>query len=352
MGSLAYDPKKSGCENCGKKSDPRLDHSSGDLVCTTCGLVLESQLLDDAAEWRDFASETAGGPSETNARARGDKWSGFKELLGEVGIDGTGMMGTVAGGQVSRDLLRAQQIAAKSGTGVVMAKGDRTLANHVGRLKDVVKQLNLSDSILGQCVGLLKSLQAASALPRACTESFLGAVVFLACREERLSRTMREIAVTLAPPSGPLGKGMIDFEKDVEKKVRVIQKSIASELRTMPAVSVPVDEVMPRFLSRLHLPSELQHTMEHVVNTVLRSSLINLKLQDSVFAAAIFMVACLLGRAKDLTMKDVAAAVKVTEAEAVGTFKKLRPQASRLLPPNFVSKLRGGLDSLPSFDDM
>ena len=52
-----------------------------------------------------------------------------------------------------------------------MAKGDRTLANHVGRLKDVVKQLNLSDSILGQCVGLLKSLQAVSALPRACTEA-------------------------------------------------------------------------------------------------------------------------------------------------------------------------------------
>lgn len=44
------------CSECGSESVV-IDHSSGDTVCSQCGLVLESHMIDSFAEWRNYTNE-------------------------------------------------------------------------------------------------------------------------------------------------------------------------------------------------------------------------------------------------------------------------------------------------------
>ncbi|KAL7169234.1 hypothetical protein ACSBR2_034305 [Camellia fascicularis] len=36
------------------------DHSAGDIVCSECGLTLESHLIDETSKWRTFANDGGG----------------------------------------------------------------------------------------------------------------------------------------------------------------------------------------------------------------------------------------------------------------------------------------------------
>lgn len=45
------------CSDCKKSTEVVFDHSAGDMVCSECGLVLESHSIDETSEWRTFANE-------------------------------------------------------------------------------------------------------------------------------------------------------------------------------------------------------------------------------------------------------------------------------------------------------
>ena len=58
------------CSDCKKNTEVVFDHSAGDMLCSECGLVLESHSIDETSEWRTFANESGdndpvrvGGPS-------------------------------------------------------------------------------------------------------------------------------------------------------------------------------------------------------------------------------------------------------------------------------------------------
>ncbi|KFM24080.1 Transcription initiation factor IIB-2 [Auxenochlorella protothecoides] len=47
------------CPECGE-SDFVEDHSSGDLICRSCGMVVEAHVIDERSEWRTFAEKEIG----------------------------------------------------------------------------------------------------------------------------------------------------------------------------------------------------------------------------------------------------------------------------------------------------
>ena len=55
------------CSQCKVQTTLVEDHAQGDLICTECGLVVESRTIDECSEWRTFSdSDKAGGdPSRT-----------------------------------------------------------------------------------------------------------------------------------------------------------------------------------------------------------------------------------------------------------------------------------------------
>ncbi|KAK1031779.1 transcription initiation factor IIB, partial [Friedmanniomyces endolithicus] len=49
------------CKDC-KEDPPELyeDHSSGDLMCANCGLVMMQRTVDMSSEWRTFSNDDQG----------------------------------------------------------------------------------------------------------------------------------------------------------------------------------------------------------------------------------------------------------------------------------------------------
>ena len=54
------------CEDC-NKTNFVINRAEGTLVCTSCGLVSQSRLIDETSEWRNFSNDNGDG---TNTRDR------------------------------------------------------------------------------------------------------------------------------------------------------------------------------------------------------------------------------------------------------------------------------------------
>lgn len=46
------------CPDCKRGTEVVFDHSSGDTICSECGLVLDSHSVDEYSEWRTFANDS------------------------------------------------------------------------------------------------------------------------------------------------------------------------------------------------------------------------------------------------------------------------------------------------------
>lgn len=69
------------CDEC-KRATLVINHVEGTIVCTFCGIVQLSRIIDDSSEWRTFSSETANGGS--NPSRVGGKLNPY---LSNYGID-------------------------------------------------------------------------------------------------------------------------------------------------------------------------------------------------------------------------------------------------------------------------
>ena len=58
--------KSARCEDC-KKEDFVMNRAEGTVVCTNCGLVSQSRIIDEASEWRNFSNDNG---EATNSRDR------------------------------------------------------------------------------------------------------------------------------------------------------------------------------------------------------------------------------------------------------------------------------------------
>lgn len=47
------------CSDCKRPTQVVYDHATGDSICLECGLVLESHIIDQTAEWRTFSNDDA-----------------------------------------------------------------------------------------------------------------------------------------------------------------------------------------------------------------------------------------------------------------------------------------------------
>jgi len=56
MRNAAQAQKEQMCEDC-HKADFVMNRAEGTLVCTNCGLVNKSRIIDEASEWRNFSND-------------------------------------------------------------------------------------------------------------------------------------------------------------------------------------------------------------------------------------------------------------------------------------------------------
>jgi len=339
MSEICVAPRKTLCKNCGDKAQVVLDYHVGDLVCTTCGLVLEGGCLDDAAEWRNFAPEGVGDAGDAG-RDRGDRQGARLEFEDEA--MGTSIPGSTV---MAKSLQRVHQMAdlAADRGPASAAKAEAKTQRHVaGKVREITSRLGLGDSIVNRCLGLWQDLAGSSPGRMAKQASWYCALVHIATLQERATRTVRELAEANAPAAG---KREADFEKQIDKKVKEINKVLGL---SQPAAYVEDQDLMARFVNRLQLAPQVCRPASHIAMEAYKYGLVGRQPQTAIVASSILIVAWLLNVEQKPRFTDVATIAKVSEASVRGAYKSIRPAASRLLPKDFVCRLPGGLQGLPA----
>lgn len=333
--SLCIDESKT-CPEC-VNSTLIIDHSAGDLVCTGCGLVLQGQCLDGGNESRSFGSDCVESGPKVDSRARADFAGAADEITGDLGCTG------ISGGDAMALTLQRAMRQTQSTVQTAANAGNSKLKSYVHRIRDLSSQMNLSESIIGRCIELLKHLADNNELPRM-QVAWINAIVYLACREDGVGRTVRELARV---SSRNISQSEESLDRSIQRCVNKLSRPLEPLLTKAVTRDIQPEERMPRFVSRLQLAPEVGPPAIFIVQQANRYQLTPTRNQSAVIAAAVYIVAWLLDVQPKPKVEEVAVIAGVPVSSVRGAYGDLRGYMERLLPDYFVIQLSGGIAALP-----
>lgn len=348
MSEISIDPRKTVCPECTDKAEVVLDYSSGDLICTGCGLVLEGHCIDEGQEWRNFAPEGVDSGPHVGGRERGDTFFNQNDDINDFGSWGTTDIG--GGGSAARGLQQAQRdanrMAKRNATTKVCcpsekAKLERQMKKFTTKIREVVGRLSLGEAIVNRCVGMLQDLSTKGELKAHITLSTFCALVHQASCDEKATRTVRELAQANAVAAG---KNEADFTRQIEKQLTWLRKVLGL---TQTFAYVEDESLYTRYVNRLQLSQEICKPASYISQQAYRFGLISKEPHCAVIASSIFIVSWLWDIEQKPNFASVAVIAKVTEASTKNAYKAIHPYIQRLLPEGFRCRLPTGINGLP-----
>jgi len=299
------------CPDC-KNPVPNIieEFANGDLVCGDCGLVLGDRIIDTRSEWRTFANDEGDDPSRVGAAAN--------PLLDGAQLD-TVISRRDGGSGMARDLNKVHGRANA-------VKGEKNLIQAYKEIAAMSDAIGLTKLIADIAKQLYKRVEEEKLLRGKSTESIIAACIFIACRQENVPRTFKEIcAITRVP------------KKEIGRCFKTLIRTFETNVSTMAS-----EDLMSRFCSMLHLRMEVQKAaLELTMKTKEHGTLAG-KSPVSVAAACIYMASCLYQQPQ--STRDVAQVTGVSEVTIKNSYKLLWTEKDKLLD----EKKYGGFDNLPS----
>jgi transcription initiation factor TFIIB len=302
------------------------EFASGDLVCGDCGLVLTGRIIDTRSEWRTFANEDGHDPSRVGSAANMllsgsqlDTRISMRENGGNkdgVGISGAGR---------TRELNKIQ--------GKLLAmKGDKQLVLAYQEISAMCDRAGLPRVISDIAKQLFKRTEDAKLLRGKTTESIIAACIFIACRQENVPRTFKEICALTKVP-----------KKDIGRCFKILAQLLDNSNTSVSAMSS--EKLMSRFCHHLGLPMEVERAATELIGRVKDVGTLAGKSPVSIAAACIYMVAHALGHEK--SAKDIGHYAGVSEVTIRNSYKSLYQDRHKLLEALSFTK-PGMADALPS----
>ncbi|CAG8576930.1 4772_t:CDS:1 [Diversispora eburnea] len=286
------------CPDC-RKQVPNIieEFASGDLVCGDCGLVLGDRIIDTRSEWRTFANDDGDDPSRVGAAAN--------PLLDGSQLD-TVISRRDGGSGTARDLNKVHGRANA-------VKGEKNLLNAYQEITAMSDSIGLTRLIADIAKQLYKRVEEEKLLRGKSTESIIAACIFIACRQENVPRTFKEICVITRVP-----------KKEIGRCFKTLIRTFETNVSTMAS-----EDLMSRFCSMLKLRMEIQKTATELTIKTKELGTLAGKSPVSVAAACIYMASCLYNQPQ--STKDVAQVTGVSEVTIKNSYKLLHNEKASLL---------------------
>ena len=289
------------------------DHAAGDMICQECGLVVGDSVIDVSSEWRTFSNDKSSADRSRVGAAENPLLDG-----GEL----TTYIGTVSAKPGSPDNSASFYLCQRG-----MSATDRGLVNAFKDIGTMADKLNLPKIIVDRCNALFKQVHEKKHLGRA-NDAVAAACLYIACRQEEVPRSFKEICAVSRHP-----------KKEIGKCFKLITR------QTNPIFCSPVNtsDFMSRYCTNLQLPTSVQKAASHIAKTAVDMDLAPGRVYLSVAAAAIYMAS----QASDVkkTQKEVGDVVGVADSTIRQSYRLLYPEREKLFPADFVFSTP--LDSLP-----
>ncbi|GFE55026.1 transcription initiation factor [Babesia ovis] len=294
------------CVDCGDAGLIVVDQTEGNQICVNCGRVAESILISDQQEWRSFNTESNGGSKNDRSRV-GE--------VNDVWMENANSTTFIGG---SRKMQHIQNLVANYDS------TDRYLKSAFSILRQIGDSINMNDLVIERGKEILKELNDANQIKGRCNMLNILAVVYMACREVGVCRTLKELILCDSKIS----------QKDLGRAINRMKKLLPS--RGNASVE-DTAQLIPRFCSRLRLSDRMASLCEYAAGKaamILRTS----HRTTSLAAGIIYFITQVAWSpqmgSKMPTIGDIAAVCDTSENTVKSTYRELVNVTHQILPPS------------------
>lgn len=290
------------CSDC-RKEYPTIieDYVNGDYICADCGMVLGGRIIDQHTEWRTFSNEKE--PHKDQSRVGGS----FDPTLNPTNDLSTRI--TTSNDGAFSMLSRLQTKTAGN-------SGDKAVQNAFKQISTIGDRMQLSQSIVMQAKrNYRKVWQNKNIRGRSNQNGVYGACIYVACRQEGVPRTFKEVCSTVDSTN-----------KEIGKCFKIIAKLLNGE---MGDKTINTDQFMERFCSKLNLDIKIRVEATRIAKRATELGICGGKSPISIASGAIYMACQLLNVAR--TPSEIGEVTQVTEATVKLAHKDLVKNRDALL---------------------
>jgi len=272
------------------------DEARGDIICTSCGLVLVERIIDMQSEWRNFD---------------GDVDKSRAEKVNEITDDLYTTLGNVPPGEKGK----SSRIS-KIHKGIANDSSVRNLNQAVQNIDQIASRLDLKDNIKDRAkilykdfISKKKGVRGSNSLGMIC------AVLYIACKEAGFARTFRELA-----------RDTDVKEKDIRKMFRIVSKILPKNKKL--ATGVAGADLVYRFCNKLGLEGNVVQIGCEIARKA--SPKLEGKSPSSIAAASIYMACKEANQMR--SEKEIASAASISASTIHNLYNVMQQWASELLP--------------------
>ncbi|XP_060074698.1 transcription initiation factor IIB-like [Ylistrum balloti] len=291
------------------------DYHAGDMICPECGLVVGDRVVDVGTEWRTFSNEKNTKDPSRVGSAENPLLDG-SDLSTMIAMDPKQEMMT---DEFGKPMYRNRRTINSS---------DRALINAFREINQMGDRLNLPKMIADRANTLFKQVHEGKTLKGRSNDAIASACMYIACRQEGVPRTFKEICAV---------------SKISKKEIGRVFKLILKTLETNVAL-ITTGDFMSRFCSNLGLPLSVQKAATVIARKAVDMDLVAGRSPISVAAAAIYMAS--QGSATKKSEQEIGEIAGVAEVTIRQSYKLMYPKAHLLFPDDF--KFATSIANLPT----
>jgi len=287
------------CPECGGTHLDR-DYSRAELVCQSCGLVIDAEIIDQGPEWRAFDSEQRDKRSRTGAPMTytlHDK--GLSTIIDWKNRDSYGRsIPTRTRAQLYRLRKWQRRVRISDAT-------ERNLAIALQGLDRLSSTLSLPRAVRETAAMIYRKAALKKLVRGRSIEGVTAASLYAACRQCNVPRTLDEISSTARIS-----------RKEIGRTYRYISREL--ELKLMP--TSPQDYIS-RFCSVLKLSSDVKTKTLEILREASNQELTSGRGPTGLAAASLYIASVLCGERR--TQREVADVAGVTEVTIRNRYKEI-----------------------------
>jgi transcription initiation factor TFIIB len=273
------------CPECGANKFV-LDESSGEIVCSNCGLVLQQELVDERPEWRS---------SEPGEKPRSRVGPPSKLSSAEKGLPTPIVVTRDAHGRRLEPSVAKQMMQLRYRQMRTQPDKTRNLRKALADLNRLADRLNLPEAVREHAALVYRQALDGNLVAGRSIPGMVAATVYAACRRFRIPRSLKEIAEEAARAP-----------KEVARDYRLLLRELNLEV---PVVD-PIRRVS-RIASRANVTPATEALALRILQQAIRAKHSTGKDPRGLAAAALYLAAQRNG--EHVTQRQLAEVAGVTE---------------------------------------
>ncbi len=288
------------CPECGSQNLIQ-NEKQAELVCDSCGLVVEQEQIDHGPDWRGFSTKETQQKSRVGApmtKTMHDK--GLTTHIDYKNQDAFGQSLSTSQKQLMDRLRKWQnRIRTKNSK-------ERNLQFALGEINRMASSLDIPESTKEVATMIYRKALDKELLPGRSIEGVASSALYAACKQDKIPISQDEIA----------DASRVD-KRELARTYRYIERELGLKI-------APVDpsEYIPKYASKLGLSEEVQQKATEIIQKTAEKGLLSGKSPKGYAAAAIYLASILCGEKK--TQREIA---KVSNISKVTIRNRYQEQA-------------------------